>query len=136
MNLFLRVLYSIAAPTAPAAPPPPYLLFLNMCGLKYVAPVECGAAIRMGTIYVYGNFMSIREYSCRQRSSIAGASGAGNRHHPNLPPIVSFSLLNQARNLYCHLWENTFHRNYSIMLSHKLLKMQHLKRVKKSCVLK
>ena len=127
MNSFL---YSMAAPAAP-----PYLPLLNMCRLlKYVAPVECGAAICVDTIYVHGNFMGTREYSCRQRFSMAGASGAGNRHHPDLPPIVSFSLLNQAKNLYCHLWENTFHRNYSIMLSHKFLKMQHLKRVKKSSV--
>ena len=54
---------------------------------------------------------------------------AGNLHLPNLPPIVSFSLLKETWDSDFHLWEKVLHR---IELFRNFWKMEHVKLIKKS----
>ena len=125
MNCFFRLSYSGAS----AARPRPYVQLFYMCVPKYVAAVARCVAICVGQLFVYGNFMHTGIHF-RQRSSIAGASGA---HFfspsPTYLPLYVFRYLTKHK-----FWILICGKICSTGLSCSAkFSIAHLKRVKRSC---
>ena len=74
----------------------------------YAGPIFVGCK-NLWTRYIGVDSISVRgqEYTLKQGSSMLGTSGARETPFlPNLPPIVSFGILNQKEVLNFHLWVN------------------------------